>query len=87
MRNCVFLIISFLFFFSCGKSEEKAVQKAFRNYAGNYVIVISKKKFSLFVYQRDKGLLESCKIGYGSSPASDRNFMKGITEHRKVFII
>ena len=77
MRNCVFLIISFLFFFSCGKSEEKAAQRAFRNHAGNYVVVVSKKKFSLFVYERDKGLLEACKIGYGSSPDLGQKLYEG----------
>lgn len=77
MRNCIFLIISFLFFFSCGKSEEKAAQRAFRNHAGNYVVVVSKKKFSLFVYERDKGLLESCKIGYGSSPDLGQKLYEG----------
>lgn len=71
MKKCFsFILFSAIFpglFLSCGKNDGKASEKAFRNYNGNYVIVISKKKFTLSVYERGKGKIESYRIGYGSS--------------------
>jgi len=66
MRRFLFCLI-FLFVFSCSK-EEKVVSDIFKNYDGKYVILISKKRFALEVYERDKGVVACFKVGYGSNP-------------------
>jgi len=68
MRRWILFVLSFLMVSSCGKNEEKTAEKAFSTYRGPYVLVISKKKFTLSVYERERGFRESYKIGYGSSP-------------------
>lgn len=67
MRKFILFALSLLVFFSCGKREERSAENAFRSYSGNYIIVISKKKFILSVFERGKGLRVSYRIGYGSN--------------------
>ncbi len=67
MRKYLLLITAVVFLMSCGRSEEKAAEQAFRNYDGNYVVVISKKKFTLHVFGRGGKLCASYMVGYGSN--------------------
>jgi len=76
MRKC-FLILFLVIFLSCGQNGEKASEKAFMSYNGNYVIVIIKEKFTLSVYERGKGKIESYRIGYGSSSDSGPKLYEG----------
>lgn len=67
MRKLVPVTLSLLIFVSCSKSEEKAAENSFRNYNGNYVIIISKKKFTLSVFERGNGIKGAYRIGFGSN--------------------
>lgn len=67
MRKYLLCITAVVLFMSCGRSEDKAAEKAFRNYNGNYVIVITKRKFTLYVYERGVKLRASYRVGYGSN--------------------
>lgn len=77
MRKCFYFGLSILLFSACGKNEEKLAEKAFRNYSGHHIIVISKKKFALSVYERGKGEIESYRIGYGNSSDSGPKIYEG----------
>lgn len=63
----LFLVIFAFMLVSCSK-EEAIVSDIFKTYDGKYVLLISKSKFTLTVYERDKGPIATFKIGYGSNP-------------------
>lgn len=67
IRFFFFLFMSSVILSSCAKSTERAAEDAFRKYNGNHVIIISKKKFTLYVFEKGKGLQQSYRIGFGSN--------------------
>ncbi len=54
--------------YSCAPAKENAVRNAFLDYTGSYVIYISKKDFSLTVYNKELKPVKTYKIAYGQNP-------------------
>ncbi len=52
---------------SCGSKEEK-IEKAFEQCAGKYLLFITKKDFTLEVYDRGLERIARYRIGYGKNP-------------------
>jgi len=65
MRKLLLFFISIAFFCSCGESEDGIAEKTFESYNGNYLIIISKKKFSLSVHKKGEGLVATYRVGIG----------------------
>ncbi len=54
--------------YSCAPAKENAIRNAFRDYSGNYIIYISKKDFTLSVYNKDLKPVKTYRIAYGQNP-------------------
>ena len=61
------LIISFLII-QCNNNRKEAIKLAFNGFNGKYVLYVSKRDYSLYVYNRDQNLVADYKIGYGLNP-------------------
>ena len=59
--------VAALFFVSCS-GRKTVVEDVFSATGSRYVIVITKKDFTLEVWERDNGVVASFRIGYGSNP-------------------
>ncbi|HRZ25343.1 MAG TPA: L,D-transpeptidase [Spirochaetota bacterium] len=69
VRSFPLVIVSALAFFFCacgGGADE--VEKAFRGFKGKYAILVSKKDFTLEVYDRRMRRVASYRIAYGLNP-------------------
>ncbi|MCX7679227.1 MAG: L,D-transpeptidase [Spirochaetes bacterium] len=67
----VYLMLSFnisSMFASCTKDEQSLLKKAFESFHGKYVIFVSKRRFMLFVYDRNGNVLKKYPIAYGLNP-------------------
>jgi murein L,D-transpeptidase YafK len=53
---------------SCGDKKSTVVEKAFSNFSGKYVVLVVKKDFMLYVYERGSGVVKKYRIAYGLNP-------------------
>lgn len=74
----VFLIPLLLFSSaSCGRDGRSRVKKIFSTYHGPYVIYVSKKNYTLTVFNRDLVDVVSYRIGYGKNPDGKTKLYEG----------
>lgn len=67
INRIIKLGLSAILFTSCGGSKEDIAVRAFKKYNVKFVILVSKKNFSLTVFERNNRTVASYKIGYGSN--------------------
>ncbi|MCU0847880.1 MAG: L,D-transpeptidase [Spirochaetes bacterium] len=63
----ILLMAAFFMSVSCG-SREREISGMFKGYGGRYAIYVSKKNFTLEVYDRDLKRIAQYRIGYGINP-------------------
>ncbi len=81
-KSIIFIVaVSFLAIVCAGSLEfsirEKSVKRVFDKYDGKYVIHVSKKDFTLSVYNRSIKLISNFKIGYGLNPDKKAKLFSG----------
>lgn len=68
IRDGILMLAVMIFLLSCGDKKITAVENAFLHFSGKYAVLVIKKDFMLYVYERGAGVVKKYRIAYGLNP-------------------
>jgi len=68
MKKIIFILLLLTLLSGCKNDRSSEIKSAFNSYKGKYLIYISKRDFTLDVYNRQVEKLISCSIAFGANP-------------------
>ena len=73
----VIIVIISIIALNCSSNKKAEIYKAFMGFNGKYIVYISKKDFSLEVYDKSFKRIAGYKIGYGKNPDRKTKLYEG----------